>query len=121
MTPLERLGFALASVEDQLTTVPRPAYEPPHGDVADQRQAIEERRGSTTELARLQARRAAILAALQRIEEGIYGSCRACQQAIPPARLTAVPWAERCAPCQEAVEAGRPDIHPSPDAQSEWA
>jgi RNA polymerase-binding transcription factor DksA len=41
-----------------------------------------------------QARRA-----LDRIAEGTYGRCRECGEAIAPARLEAMPAAERCARC----------------------
>jgi RNA polymerase-binding transcription factor DksA len=41
-----------------------------------------------------QARRA-----LDRIAEGKYGRCRECGEAIAPARLEAMPAAERCAGC----------------------
>ena len=41
-----------------------------------------------------QARRA-----LERIAEGTYGKCRECGEAIAPARLDAMPAAERCAQC----------------------
>ena len=38
-------------------------------------------------------------AALARIASGHYGECAACGKAIEPARLTAVPYALRCASC----------------------
>ncbi len=34
--------------------------------------------------------------ALARLEEGGYGTCEVCDEAIPPARLEARPWATRC-------------------------
>lgn len=45
-------------------------------------------------------------AALARIEEGIYGMCRHCGQAMSEKRLTAVPWAPLCVDCQELSEKG---------------
>ena len=38
-------------------------------------------------------------AALQRIEEGTYGVCEACGQAIEPKRLAALPIATLCIAC----------------------
>ncbi|NIO69369.1 MAG: TraR/DksA family transcriptional regulator [Anaerolineae bacterium] len=38
-------------------------------------------------------------AALQRIEEGTYGVCEACGQAIEPERLAALPIATLCIAC----------------------
>jgi RNA polymerase-binding protein DksA len=47
--------------------------------------------------------------ALARIEAGEYGRCADCGQAIPAARLQALPFALRCLSCQERFEdeAGR--------------
>ena len=44
-------------------------------------------------------------AALERIEDGDYGVCAGCEEAIPEKRLTAVPFAQYCIVCQEAHEA----------------
>jgi len=46
-------------------------------------------------------------AALKRLDEGVYGDCRDCGEPIPLPRLMVQPQAERCAPCQAALEAGR--------------
>jgi DnaK suppressor protein len=43
--------------------------------------------------------------AVRRCSDGTYGSCVECGQAIPPARLRAVPFAVRCRRCEEAHEA----------------
>jgi len=37
--------------------------------------------------------------ALKRIEEGVYGECIKCGEAISPARLEAVPYTTRCIRC----------------------
>lgn len=42
--------------------------------------------------------------ALQRLEDGTYGLCLQCGKPIPPARLEALPWAERDVQCEEQVE-----------------
>lgn len=47
-------------------------------------------------------------AALHRIAEGTYGVCRACEEAINPKRLAALPWATLCIRCQESADLGRP-------------
>jgi DnaK suppressor protein len=39
--------------------------------------------------------------ALQRIEDGTYGICLACEDSISPKRLLALPWAKLCLSCQE--------------------
>jgi RNA polymerase-binding transcription factor DksA len=47
---------------------------------------------------------AQIAAALARLARGQYGFCRACGEEIDLARLRALPFAQRCAPCQARVE-----------------
>jgi RNA polymerase-binding transcription factor DksA len=42
------------------------------------------------------------LAALRRIDEGTYGRCEGCGQAIHKARLDAIPFTRFCTPCAEA-------------------
>jgi RNA polymerase-binding protein DksA len=44
-------------------------------------------------------------AAIQRTKTGTYGRCVGCGDEIPLARLQALPFAQRCAGCQEEWEA----------------
>lgn len=46
-------------------------------------------------------------AAIQRTKTGTYGRCVGCGEEIPLARLQALPFAQRCAPCQEEWEERR--------------
>ena len=48
--------------------------------------------------------------ALDRIEAGNYGVCMACENAISPKRLAALPWAALCLECQRMAES-RPSAH----------
>ena len=43
-------------------------------------------------------------AALVRLTAGAYGDCIECEEAIPEARLRAMPFAIRCRDCEEAEE-----------------
>jgi RNA polymerase-binding protein DksA len=49
---------------------------------------------------------AEIEAALQRIEEGTYGTCRTCGQPITEERLEAIPYATQCIDCKRREERG---------------
>jgi DnaK suppressor protein len=44
--------------------------------------------------------------ALVRIEDGDYGKCARCGEALPEKRLEAVPWARHCIRCQDLHERG---------------
>jgi DnaK suppressor protein len=50
--------------------------------------------------------------AVRRLEEGTYGRCIECEGDIPQARLTALPFAERCRDCQEKQEAAADQLEP---------
>ena len=41
--------------------------------------------------------------ALDRLQLGDYGICLSCEEAIPPKRLQALPWAKYCVKCQEKI------------------
>ncbi len=45
-------------------------------------------------------------AALERIEDGSYGTCSNCGEEIPHARLEANPWASLCIDCKRRAEGG---------------
>ncbi|MEA2536328.1 MAG: DnaK suppressor protein [Chloroflexota bacterium] len=46
-------------------------------------------------------------AALARLDDGTFGRCLRCGQAIPAGRLEALPWAAYCIACQKLVADGR--------------
>ena len=47
-----------------------------------------------------------IEAALERIEEGVYGLCLECEAKIPKARLNAIPYTPHCVKCAGKLERG---------------
>ena len=47
-----------------------------------------------------------IEAALERIEEGVYGLCLECESKIPKARLNAIPYTPHCVKCASKLERG---------------
>jgi DnaK suppressor protein len=50
-----------------------------------------------------------VRAALDRVEDEIYGVCLRCEEPIAEKRLKAVPWASHCVSCQEAIDRARED------------
>jgi DnaK suppressor protein len=47
-------------------------------------------------------------AARDRLRNGSFGSCLSCEEEIPPKRLSAIPWAAYCVPCQQKAEVNAP-------------
>ena len=76
---------------------------PPHdrGDVANM-VAQKEAAAFMVDRERLKLVQARV--ALDRINDGSYGTCLACGEAVSEARLKAVPWAPLCTGCQESVD-----------------
>lgn len=61
----------------------------------------------SSQLAEVESRELAhIENALERMRQGTYGQCEVCENKIPLARLTALPYAMTCIDCQRAAEAG---------------
>jgi DnaK suppressor protein len=51
-----------------------------------------------------------VRAALRRTQEGSFGICQECDDDNAPKRLVAVPWAQFCIRCQEAVDRSLEEI-----------
>jgi DnaK suppressor protein len=47
--------------------------------------------------------------AIDRLDDGSYGTCLRCETEIAAARLNAIPWAELCIRCQETAEGSAGD------------
>ncbi len=57
--------------------------------------------------------------ALTRLAEGTYEVCPHCAKPIPVRRLEAIPWADRCVPCEERLEQinlSREEVYGTPRA-----
>jgi DnaK suppressor protein len=95
----EVLRGRLQRLRDQLTVEP-----PSRGDEVDKRTSYVSR-DLEMALAQLdwQTLRT-VNTALKRLEAGEYGRCNECFQAIAPARLQALPFADLCVLCQEGRE-----------------
>ena len=52
--------------------------------------------------------------AIRQLEQGTYGQCTDCGNAIAPQRLRALPFAVRCLSCQSSRESTRPILHVTP-------
>jgi DnaK suppressor protein len=73
-------------------------------DDADKIQVDQAREFGLMTKARLVERANRLAAALQRLDDGEYGICVECGEAIKPARLRALPEVQTCVPCQDRLE-----------------
>ena len=76
-------------------------------DASDEVRLAAERELMTRKLEQESKRLRDVQAALERIEQGIYGVCLNCEEEIRPKRLNAVPWASLCIDCQELEDQHR--------------
>lgn len=44
--------------------------------------------------------------ALQRMDQGSFGTCQLCEEEIAQRRLEALPWTQYCLQCQQMIEQG---------------
>lgn len=56
----------------------------------------------------------AIDEAFKRVKEKRFGNCLVCEKSIPKKRLTAIPYAGLCVPCQSKEESKRRNTRPPP-------
>ena len=70
-------------------------------DALDQTRFATERDLAVSLLNRETAMSRRVQLALRRMEEGTYGICLTCEEAITVNRLNALPWTESCLGCQQ--------------------
>jgi DnaK suppressor protein len=73
-------------------------------DVFDVAEESSEQELTSTLLAQSRHHLHQVEAALRRLDAGTYGLCERCGQAIRPERLSALPYATTCLPCQTQQE-----------------
>lgn len=73
-------------------------------DDGDQIQADQAREMGIMTKGRLLQRASKLEGALRRLDDGEYGLCVHCGDAIKPARLAALPEVETCLTCQDEIE-----------------
>ena len=73
-------------------------------DTLDRVQRAAERELAIRQIESNFSRMQSVKLALERIEDGSYGTCLRCDQTIMPKRLQAVPWAAYCVRCQDIAD-----------------
>lgn len=100
------LTAALEQMEEPLGKRDEIAIENAPDDI-DRVQGAVERELAIRQLESNFSRIQSVKLALERIEDGTYGTCIECEQEISPKRLKAVPWASCCVQCQEIADRER--------------
>ena len=100
------LTSALEQMEQPLGRRDEIAIENAPDDI-DRFQGAVERELAIRQLESNFSRIQSVKLALERIEDGTYGTCIECEQEISPKRLKAVPWASCCIYCQEIADRER--------------
>lgn len=110
MTPRQMRDFRKI-LEGVLNAAAREPVQRPPGLAVEQSADIFDRIGleydrelAYAELSRRSRLVGHVRAALDRIDQGVFGVCRRCGEAIPRKRLKAVPWAPFCIGCQEDAD-----------------
>ncbi|MFN2349303.1 MAG: TraR/DksA family transcriptional regulator [Thioalkalivibrio sp.] len=102
---LEHLRDDLQGRLQRVESNVRHEVEPLERDFAEQ--AVQRENEEVVDALGNEARRELVQVrdALKRMDEGAYGQCRSCGEAIAPARLKAMPQARLCAECATREEA----------------
>ncbi|MGI9155467.1 MAG: TraR/DksA family transcriptional regulator [Marmoricola sp.] len=94
------LTAKLAEIDEQLTGMSAPPTEQSNISfgkrVGDGTQMAVDRLSQVAVHGKLQVTRADVARALEKLDEGSYGSCDVCGKPIPAGRLEAHPWAVLC-------------------------
>jgi len=81
-----------------------------NAEVLDEIQRNADRTLALHSLTQIWETAALVSEALQRIEDGSYGSCADCDDPISEKRLRAIPWAKYCIHCQEMQDRNTADV-----------
>lgn len=101
---LERLTRDVATLETSIAEVLRDSGDGAGDDTADTGSKAFEREQEMTLLANARETRFQTQRALQAVEDGTYGRCESCAEAIGKARLQAFPRATLCVSCKQRQE-----------------
>lgn len=99
----EALAGRLNELEGRAMRIKADISEPMSADSEEQAVEAEDDEALLVQDQMVMAKIAAVRAAIRRVDDGSYGLCITCGEAISAARLTAIPEAAQCISCAEAV------------------
>ena len=97
-----RLEAELAELEDRLSRLDRDLSEPPDPDSSERAVQMEDDDALEGQAALVAQEIASVRRALERIEDGSYGTCANCGDEISDKRLEVRPEAALCIDCANA-------------------
>ena len=97
-----RLEAELAELEDRLSRLDRDLSEPPDPDSSERAVQMEDDDALEGQAALVAQQIASVRRALERIEDGSYGTCANCGDEISDKRLEVRPEAALCIDCASA-------------------
>lgn len=95
----EALSKRLSELEDQALRLKNDISEPMSADFEEQAVEAEDDEALLAQETMVMARIVSIRAAIARVDEGRYGLCLTCGEAIAPGRLKVLPEASQCIAC----------------------
>ena len=98
-----RLEAELAELEDRLSRLDRDLSEPPDPDSSERAVQMEDDDALEGQAALVAQEIASVRRALERIEDGSYGTCANCGDEISDKRLEVRPEAALCIDCASAT------------------
>ncbi|GHE46494.1 hypothetical protein GCM10017673_55550 [Streptosporangium violaceochromogenes] len=107
VTARMRLEHMLAQLDRSIAILRRDALTGWDRSPADAGAVLTDADRSLAMLEAAGEQRRTVLAALRRLDEGVYGRCADCGHAVPEGRLEARPEAARCVQCQSRRERRR--------------
>jgi RNA polymerase-binding transcription factor DksA len=105
-TSRRRLEEMLADL-DRLITILRDEHPEAEQHTADAGASLSDTDRAEAALRAMRRQRAAVVAALSRVQAGSYGRCVDCGRPVPEGRLEARPEAARCVACQAKHDKSR--------------
>lgn len=106
-TARERLESMLADIDRSIAVLRGDPVSVGERSTADAGAILTENDRAQAMLSTATTQRRAVLAALNRVDEGSYGQCVDCGTVVPEGRLEARPEASRCVQCQAKRERRR--------------
>jgi DnaK suppressor protein len=97
------LEAQLDELEDRLSRIERDLAEPPEADSSERAVQMEDDEALEGQAALVAREIASVRRALERIDEGSYGECANCGNAVAEGRLEARPEAALCIDCANAA------------------